>query len=275
MLSALLPNYFGAIGAQAFLRPRINTTTRHWEIAFVGFTRREVIINGHRVPFWLNGSGPMVLLVHGWERDHFAMGGLVPPLLEAGYQVAALDLPAHGDAEGRSAPLPLLAKAIVGVAEALDQPYTIIAHSIGAAMTALAMESYGLKPERGVFIGAPRTAKDYALAQAKHQGLSTRALVQMVKQISSQLGEPLERYRVDRALTDIGMPLLLVHAEDDTIVPIADAHANAHTSAARTLWLSSGGHNKILGDSAMITDILGWLNQNKQSRLVGSLQEAG
>lgn len=262
-LSALLPNYFGVIGARAFLRPRINTSTRHWEAEFVGFTRREIVVAGHRVPFWLKGSGPLVLLVHGWERDHYAMGGLLSPLFAAGYQVAALDLPAHGDADGRSAPLPLLAQAIAGVAAALEQPCTIIAHSIGAAMTVLAIESYGLKPERGVLISAPRTAKDYALAQAKHQGLSSRALLQMVKQISSRLGEPLERYRVDRALTDIGIPLLLVHAEDDVIVPIADAHANAQTSAAHTLWLRSGGHNKILGDRALITNILEWLNANK------------
>jgi len=270
-LSALWPKYFGSIGARAFMKPRTNTSTRHWESEFVGFSRREFVVDGHRVPFWLKGSGPRVLLVHGWERDHYAMGGFVAPLLEAGYQVAALDLPAHGDADGRSAPLPLLAQSIAGVAEALEQPCTIIAHSIGAAMTALAMESYGLKPECGVLISAPQTAENYALAQARHQGLSTRAMQQMVKQISNRLGEPLERYRVDRALSHIGTPLLLVHAEDDAIVPIADAHANAQTAAARTLWLRSGGHNKLLGNSAMITDILAWLNTNRQSSLVGSM----
>lgn len=259
-LSAVLPGYFGSLGARAFLRPRPNTSTRHWQVAFEGFKRREISVEGQRVPFWVKGGGPLVLLVHGWERDHFAMGGFVAPLLEAGYMVAALDLPGHGEAEGDSAPLPLLAKAIAEVASVLDRPCAVVAHSIGAAMTVLAMEAYGLKPDCAVLICAPRTAKDYALAQARRQGLGRRALQQMVEQISEALGEPLERYRVDRALASLAMPILLVHAKDDAIVPLADAQENLRASSARSLWLPCGGHNRILGDSRMIEVVLEWMN---------------
>jgi len=159
------------------------------------------------------------------------MGGFVSPLLNAGYSVAALDLPGHGAASGDYAPLPLLALSISEIASAFNQPYAVIAHSLGAAMTALAMESYGLKPDRAILISAPRSAEDYALAQAKRQGLSKRALQSMIEQITAALGEPLERYRVDQALT----------------------------SQAQPLWLSGGGHNKILADSGMIDDVLQWL----------------
>jgi pimeloyl-ACP methyl ester carboxylesterase len=259
-LSAVLPGYFGSLGARAFLRPRPNTSTRHWEAEFEGFKRREISVEGHCVPFWVKGDGPLVLLVHGWERDHFAMGGFVAPLLDAGYRVAALDLPGHGEVEGGSAPLPLLAKSIAAVASVLDQPCAVVAHSIGAAMTVLAMEAYGLKPDCAVLICAPRTAKDYALAQARRQGLGRRALRQMVEQITEALGEPLERYRVDRALASLAMPILLVHAEDDAIVPLADARENLQASSARSLWLPCGGHNRILGDSRMIDVVLEWMN---------------
>jgi pimeloyl-ACP methyl ester carboxylesterase len=259
-LSTVLPGYFGSLGARAFLRPRPNTSARHWEAAFEGFQHRDICVDGHRVPFWINGCGPLVLLVHGWERDHFAMGGFVAPLLDAGYTVAALDLPGHGAAEGDSAPLPLLAKAIAAVAEALGPPCAVVAHSIGAAMTVLAMEAHGLQPDSAVLICAPRTAKDYALAQARRQGLGRRALQQMVLQINEALGEPLERYRVDRALSSLAMPILLVHAEDDAIVPLADAQENLQASSARSFWLPCGGHNRILGDSHMIGVVLEWIN---------------
>lgn len=35
-LSAALPGYFGALGAQAFLRPRPHNGVRHWRSEFEG-----------------------------------------------------------------------------------------------------------------------------------------------------------------------------------------------------------------------------------------------
>lgn len=259
VISTLFPGYFGALGARSFLKPRHNTSLRHWAQAFDGFQRRNISIEGQQVPFWIKGSGPLILLVHGWERDHFTMGGFVSPLLNAGYSVAALDLPGHGAASGDQAPLPLLALSIAEIVSAFNQPYAVIAHSLGAAMTVLAMESYGLKPDRAILISAPRSAEDYALAQAKRQGLGKRALHSMIEQITAALGEPLERYRVDQALTSLTMPILVVHAEDDAIVALSDAQENVYTSQAQPLWLSGGGHNKILADSGMIDDVLQWL----------------
>ncbi|PKM29980.1 MAG: hypothetical protein CVV07_09895 [Gammaproteobacteria bacterium HGW-Gammaproteobacteria-11] len=262
LLSTLFPRYFGALGARAFLQPRPNTSRQQWSEAFDGFTRSTLCIQGHQVPLWVKGSGPTVLLVHGWERDHFAMGGFVSPLLEANFQVAALDLPGHGEADGKQAPLPLLARSIAEVAATLTQPCTVIAHSIGAAMTALAAEDFGLTPHSVVLISAPRGAEDYALAQAKRQGLGRRAIQHMIVQIAEALGEPLERYRVDNALTSMTAPILLVHAEDDAIVPLSDARDNLHAPTARPLWLPVGGHNRILADQQMIAGVLGWINSH-------------
>ncbi len=187
------------------------------------------------------------------------MGGFVQPLLEAGYAVAALDLPAHGEAEGRKAPLPLLAQAIAEAALLTGQPRAVIAHSVGAAMTVLAMEDHGMLPGSVVLIASPRTAKDYAMAQASQQGLSRRAQEVMVARINTSLGEPLDRYRVDKALASLAPPTLLVHAEDDAIVPVTDARANQRASSAQAIWLDSGGHNRILGDSRMISQVIDWV----------------
>jgi len=259
-LSAVMPAYFGSIGAKAFLSPKRNSSTQHWKTAYDEATRREIGVEGRHVPFWIQGSGPLVLLVHGWERDHFAMGGFIRPLLDAGYTVAAVDLPAHGEADGARAPLPLLAKAIAEVVSALGQPCDIIAHSIGGAMTVLAMEAYGLKPDRAVLISAPRSAEDYAVAQGKLQGLGRRALQLMVEQISCDLGEPLERFRVDKALANLTVPVLLIHAEDDAIVPIQDAIENAKAGATHTSWIPAGGHNRILGNETLIKNAIQWLD---------------
>ncbi|AJQ96794.1 alpha/beta fold hydrolase [Gynuella sunshinyii] len=262
-LSAAMPNYFGNLGARLFLHPRANKSKRHWANAFEGFEHHSIFVDGHKVPVWTRGEGQPVMLVHGWERDHFTMGGFVAPLLQSGYQVAALDLPAHGEAEGGTAPLPLLAKAIAAATDSLNHPAIVIAHSIGAAMTVLAMEDYQLKPLAAVLISAPSSAKAYAVSQATDIGLSRSAIGKMVTGISTALGAPLERFRVDLALKKLPTRTILIHAKDDNIVPFSEAETNAAAAAVQTLWQARGGHNKILGDAEMINQVLAWLHTHQ------------
>ncbi|WP_428242211.1 alpha/beta fold hydrolase [Gynuella sp.] len=272
-LSAAMPDYFGNLGARMFLHPRANKSKRHWANAYKGFEHRSIFVDGHKIPIWTRGEGQPVMLVHGWERDHFTMGGFVAPLLQSGYQVAALDLPAHGEAEGRAAPLPLLAKAVAAATNSLNHPAIVIAHSIGAAMTVLAMEDYDLKPLAAVLISAPSSAKSYAVSQAVDIGLSQNAINKMVARISTTLEAPLERFRVDLALKKIPTQTILIHAEDDNIVPFSEAETNAAAAASQTLWQPSGGHNKILGDAEMINRVVEWLHTHQDDGVLAAQTE--
>ena len=47
------------------------------------------------------GEGPPVLLMHGWGGRGTQLHSFIAPLLERGYQVIALDGPAHGRTAGR------------------------------------------------------------------------------------------------------------------------------------------------------------------------------
>lgn len=252
LLSHLFPSHFGRIGAKRFLEPRTAIRPQRWLHAFEGFERRTLEVQGEKVPLWLKGSGPRVLLVHGWETDHYAMGGFVEPLLAEGFSVAALDLPAHGLATGRRAPLPLLARAIAVAGAECGGLHAVISHSVGGATSVLATEEYGLRTARLVLIGAPQAARHQAIAQGRAQGLSARALKSMASQIHQALSAPLERFRTDRGLSQLDAAVMLVHAQDDAVVPIDAAHQNAAACQAQTLWLQSGGHNRPLGDPRVI-----------------------
>ena len=48
------------------------------------------------------GTGPRVLLVHGWEGRGVNLGKFIAPLVDAGYQAIALDGPAHGESPGKT-----------------------------------------------------------------------------------------------------------------------------------------------------------------------------
>nr|WP_163502632.1 alpha/beta fold hydrolase [Halomonas socia] len=260
-LSSLFPGYFGAVAARAFMRPRRDIRHHRWASAFEGGSLALKDIDDIRVPVWRAGTGPPVLLVHGWEQDHDALGGFVQPLLDAGYSVVAFDLPAHGAATGEQAPLPLMARAITAVAESVGPLHGVVAHSVGGAMTVLAARHYGLQTGKAVLVGAPSGARAYALAQGRRQGLSRRALTRMEENISAALDEPLENYRVDLSLRELDLDVLLIHAKNDSVVPFADARANATAGNTASIWLDDGGHNRLLGDAAVIRKTVAFLGR--------------
>ncbi len=263
-LSWLFPERFAAIGTRQFIQPQRTPPSSRWLAAFIEFERAELVVGGLRIPYWRKGSGPVVLLVHGWGNDHFALGGFVQPLLDKGYAVAALDLPAHGEAEGDIAPLPLMAQAIAAVGETLASLHAVIAHSVGGATSVLATEQYGLKSNKLVLIGAPQAARKQAVGQALASGLSRRAIARMERQINTHLKAPLEHFQVDRGLSVIDSQVLLIHAQDDRVVPIEAAQRNAAAGSAQTLWLDQGGHNRPLGDPRVIEAVTDFLKVSRR-----------
>jgi alpha-beta hydrolase superfamily lysophospholipase len=104
-----------------------------------------------KVVVWRWGQGPAVLLIHGWQADHSDMLGFLAPLLAAGMSVITLDLPAHGLSSGETATIPQLAKVVRSVANVCGPIRGLIAHSMGAAVSILAL-SHGLELERVVLI---------------------------------------------------------------------------------------------------------------------------
>lgn len=113
----------------------------HWD------SRHTVDSRLGPVAHWTAGSGPAVLLVHGWEGTHADLDGFVEPLLARGARVAALDLPAHGESSGTTALLTDCAEAIVALGAAIGPLAGAIAHSAGCPSLALALKA-GLRARR-------------------------------------------------------------------------------------------------------------------------------
>lgn len=52
-----------------------------------------------RLQVWTEGSGPLVVLVHGWPETSWSWRHQVPALVQAGFQVAVPDLRGYGGSE--------------------------------------------------------------------------------------------------------------------------------------------------------------------------------
>jgi len=68
-----------------------------------GFSRRSAQVNGTQISYILGGSGPPVLLLHGWPQTSWSWRKVLTPLAAHGYTLIAPDLrglgrSAHADA---------------------------------------------------------------------------------------------------------------------------------------------------------------------------------
>ena len=133
---------------ELFMTPR-RLAPRDWEAALLRQGAPLTFTNGLIARSY--GAGPRVLLVHGWEGRGMNLGMFIAPLTAAGYQVIALDGPAHGESPGEQTNPVDFAHGLHNVGKELGPLAGVIAHSMGAASTALALRQ-GLVAERVVLI---------------------------------------------------------------------------------------------------------------------------
>jgi len=198
------------------------------------------------------GRGPTVLLLHGWEGQASDLVAFAQPLLDAGFSVLSMDLPAHGASAGKQAGIPQLAHALSAVNEALGPLHAVIAHSMGAAVLAEALH-VGLTVQRVVLISAPAYYVRYARAFAVAAGLDAEGTESMLAVLSNAIGIDIREISLPRRAPYFRQPALFIHSGDDRVVPIEESLASAAAwPGARHLSVEGLGHRRILADPAVI-----------------------
>ncbi len=247
-ICALSGSAGGICAELAFRRPpRFRSTRREQEILTRGarsFVRGPL----GEIAIWHWGSGPAVLLVHGWGSNAGRLTPFVDGLLGAGFGVAAFDAPGHGASPGRFASLPEFVEALGLVARSVS-PVAYIGHSLGAAACALAL-SAGLPGRAAVLLSPPADPAAFTRRYARWMRLPPAAAEVMRRRLEGRYGAPLESYRLVERRP--GVPTLILHDRRDLRISIADARAIASswpdTELVETRAL---GHHRILKDRAV------------------------
>jgi pimeloyl-ACP methyl ester carboxylesterase len=205
------------------------------------------------------GSGPTILLVHGWGGAAGSMGAFVDPLVDAGFRVVAYDAPAHGGSDGVRTNLIECAGAALQVGRAFGRLHGILAHSFGAPTAALAMR-HGLASPRSVFLGPPVSIIDLSMKLGTLLGLPRRVGVLMAERLARRLRFEWQDLRTDRLVERVDTPLLVVHDEDDRTVPWTHGAAIARAAPRGRLVTTRGlGHRGLLLDADVIRRTTGFL----------------
>lgn len=264
-LARLSPSLAARAAARLFLLvPRLPKPRGEAAAFLASGDAFRVNVDGRSLAAWSYGSGPAVLLVHGWAGRGAQMRAFVPALVAAGYRAVVFDAPGHGASPGRSASLPAFASAITAVARATGAR-AVIAHSMGGAATLLAI-SRGLRLSFAVTIGSPSSATRIWDGWRRALGLSVPVADAARRILEARVGTSFSSLDVVAVGPRVDVPVLVLHDEDDEEIAVTDGDdllccvRNARLVRTRGL-----GHRRILRDPDVARRAVAFLAEEKRA----------
>jgi pimeloyl-ACP methyl ester carboxylesterase len=211
-------------------------------------------VHDKRIRGWRWGTGPGVLLVHGWNGRGIQFHRFISPLIDAGYAAIAFDGPAHGASEGRSTSYFEFTDTVRALFEPnLDLDIRgVIAHSFGAGVVVngLAHQELALK---SVLLAPALRLKDLLLHAFDRHGIPPAIYESLIAAYEKRFGYSLQRDDPHLRLNDLRSPVLVIHDQDDPVIPHRDSRTVSHGFGHVTLHTTHGlGHKRILTDPAVV-----------------------
>jgi len=225
--------------------------------------RSTVRVRGRRVAAWSWGSGPGVLLVHGWGSRGARFIDLGNTLLGHGYRVVTFDAPGHGESTGRLSSGPEFARAALAVANEVGPVSYVVGHSLGGFAAALAMGGKGsLAVRRAVFISPSANANSYSAQFQALLGVEARVFASMRGRLERRLGFSWKDLNIPALAPTMRTPLLVVHDRDDREVGWGDGAAIVQAwPGAELVTTTALGHHRIVSDPAVIRQVVAFLDR--------------
>ncbi|RWO44214.1 alpha/beta fold hydrolase [Mesorhizobium sp.] len=211
-----------------------------------------------------------VLVIHGWRSRTEYMRTLIEAYRDAGYKVVSLDLPGHGQSQGRRLTLVSAVEAARLAGEWFGPFVAVVGHSFGGAVAANAVvgsvkDVPPLAAERLVLIAAPSSLPAIFNDFSRMLSVGPRSQAAMADRVERIAGRPLHEFTGDRQLAGTPVPTLVIHAPNDREVS-AD-HARLYAGAGdhvRLYWADGLGHRRILADKGVVERAVGFVAEHRE-----------
>lgn len=207
---------------------------------------------GLKLARWTLGTGPRVVLVHGWNSRGAHLLGFAAPLVAAGCSVTLFDLPGHGDSTGHAASVVHAGRALRAVMADAGEVHAVIGHSMGSAAALLAF-AQGLSVRRSVHLAGPSSLTPMVQGLAHAHGLAAADATAFAGWVEGFIGTRLAHVDLPRLQHGLRHPGLIVHDPEDRTVPMAASEAlHAAWPGSRLERVSGLGHRRLLADADVI-----------------------
>jgi pimeloyl-ACP methyl ester carboxylesterase len=266
IVAAVAPNLAFRQAWRLFCTPR-RLPTKPWEAPALATARRRTVpyeTAPVAVYEWGPAAAPAVVLVHGWEHRASFWRAWVQPLVAAGYRVVALDGPGHGASGGQQITLTDFAGAVQAVVNTVGEVRAIVAHSFGAASVAgLPVRlPAGAPLPRLALLSAPVGPREVAERFADFLQLSPQFVVRFAEYVQQATGRSADSFAAAAAGTSLGAErVLVVHDEDDEVVPCAEGRQIAAAWPGAVLHVTQGlGHNRLLREPSLVQSVVKFIS---------------
>lgn len=261
LLERLSPSLASKWASRLFFSPRetqrrapnIPNLKHHWQ----PYTKTSGAQS--KVKVYTCGTGPGIMLLHGWEGASFSHSVLANFLLEAGFRVVLFDMPAHGLSPHKKTNLIEVSDLIRAIAKKEGGISAIIGHSFGAASAGFAIQN-GLSVNYFISIAAPTSIRFMIDRFCKIIGASSKLNQGLTKEIE----DILQNHHETAALIELapfGPRGLIVHDRGDQTVPYRYAKQLAEKWPDAEFMTTTGlGHSRILQSEQVAKAIISLLS---------------
>ena len=205
------------------------------------FTLDDMQVSTYHWP----GTGPTVLLAHGWDSHSGRWYELGQQLLAAGYDVYAVDAPAHGQTQGGHFSVIYYAEVLATFVDQC-QPAVVVGHSAGgmAAVYYLHHHQQAHRPQQLVLLATPGELNDFMNSFRMGLGVRQEVIDEVEEGFIRRYQHQFSYYSISRFSQELTIPGLIIHDHDDDVAPIAGAHDIAANWTNSELILTEGlGHS--------------------------------
>lgn len=217
-----------------------------------------------------NTTSRKILITHGWVSRAAYMVRLIKVLHQQGYEVYALDFPAHGEAKGLQLQW---TEATAIIRQTLDHYgpfYAVIGHSFGGSMLLNTLNLAGQlpswqlqhKPEKAILMASPTQMRSPVNSLARKLQLNGQSYLYLRQLIKQNASVDLKLVRL-RHFTSCNhnTTFLCIHGEQDTTVsPKESMIFCRHYPHASLSLLPNADHVSILLDERVDTLVSEFLN---------------
>jgi pimeloyl-ACP methyl ester carboxylesterase len=223
--------------------------------------RSKLYIGDVPIEVYTWGTGPAVLLVHGWAGRASQFRNFVLYLTDRGYQVIAFDAPAHGNSKGNRTNIFQFRDAILQLEKRAGEFRAIVAHSIGGAAAIFALAE-GIKTQTVITIATPSIGDEIIHEFALRINGSAKAEEKLKAHILKTFQRPFHELMASHFAQQLDQSIdwLIIHDEHDKEASMQNAQRLYEAYPRATVKITSTlGHTRILRDEEVIATCLNFI----------------
>ena len=252
VLSYLSKSYAENKALSVFSKPRKGRITEiQRDFLDTAFKEELKFKDTHIMTYRWLGNKQTVLLAHGWESNSARWKPLVLNLKKKGFNIVALDAPAHGNSGSNYFNTILLSEFIHVVAKRFNAEI-IIGHSLGGMASVFCQNKYQLKSvKKLILLGTPSEYSDILKRYTDMLGYNQHIKTRLNAIIIERYGIHPNTFSTAKYLETINSEGLIIHDEDDDVIPYGDALLIKDSFKKSKLITTKGIGHSLINDIVM------------------------